>query len=336
MRELKWELAGGKIEKGETAFDAIVREIREELGMSITPVSVFGDTTYAYPDITVHLTVINANVSEGETKLLEHNAIAFIKPDEIDTFDLCPADKEILKKGFDLEKSVEPEIGRIRERLFSMAEKEFGEFSSKLMPTVEKQRIIGVRTPLLRAYARELYGTEDGERFLHSLPHKYFEEDNLHAFMLERVKEFPKSIEMVDKFLSYVDNWATCDQLSRKSFKKYPESTLGYVDKWLKSSETYKVRFAVGVLMTNFLGENFDESIPMRVAEIRSDEYYINMMRAWYFAEALVHRYDSVVKIIEEDVLDRWTHNKAIQKAMESRRISDEKKAYLKSLKVRK
>lgn len=333
-RELKWELAGGKIEKGETAFEAIVREIKEELGMSITPISVFGETTYAYPDVTIHLTVINASISEGEPQLMEHNAIAFVGVDEIGTIDLCPADREILENGLEREECTDCAVGRIRKKLFSMAEEGFSEFTLKLIPTIKAQNIIGIRTPILRSYAKELYGTADGEAFLNSLPHQYFEENNLHAFMLERVKEASKTMELLDEFLSYVDNWATCDQLSPKNLKKNPESTLKYVDKWLKSDDVYTVRFAVSVLMKNFLSEHFDEKFLTIVAAMRSKEYYVNMMRAWYFAEALVHQYDSAVKIIEAYAIDDWTHNKAIQKAIESRRIDNERKLYLRSLKV--
>lgn len=219
----------------------------------------------------------------------------------------------------------------IQKMLISMGEEKYKEFSSKLMPTVDKEKVIGVRTPALRAYAKKL---ENYESFLTRLPHEYFEENNLHAFLIEREKDFDRCIEKLDAFLPYVDNWATCDSMKPKALKKEPKKLLKHIKRWIKSKDVYAVRYAINLLMSFYLDENFDEGFLMMVKEAESEEYYINMMRAWYFATALAKRYDETVIYIENRLLDTWTHNKAIQKAVESLRISDEQKIYLKTLKI--
>lgn len=223
----------------------------------------------------------------------------------------------------------------IQQRLFSMQDEKFREFSSKLMPTVSPELVIGVRTPQLRSLAKELSKTPEGEAFISGLPHKYFEENNLHAFILAGMKDLGGLINEVNRFLPYVDNWATCDQMSPKLFKKRPPELYDEILNWLKSDKVYTVRFAVGMLMENYLDEGFSPEHPELVAELKSGEYYVDMMRAWYFATALAKRYDDVIPYIQERRLDVWTHNKAIQKAIESRRITPETKEYLKGLKVK-
>ena len=227
-------------------------------------------------------------------------------------------------------------IQEIREELFKLQDEKYRDFQSALTPTVDAKTAIGVRTPELRKYAKELVKREDVGEFLSDLPHKYFDENQLHAFILSEMKDFYECMEAVNRFLPYVDNWATCDQMSPKVFKKHKKELLSQVKKWLKSKETYTVRFAIRMLMVYFLDEDFDISYPGMVAKIRSDEYYINMMTAWYFATALAKQYDAILPFIEERKLDGWTHNKAIQKAVESYRITDEQKNYLRSLKVKK
>ena len=227
-------------------------------------------------------------------------------------------------------------IQEIREELFKLQDEKYRDFQSALTPTVDAKTAIGVRTPELRKYAKELVKREDVGEFLSDLPHKYFDENQLHAFILSEMKDFDECMEAVNRFLPYVDNWATCDQMSPKVFKKHKKELLSQVKKWLKSKETYTVRFAIRMLMVYFLDEDFDISYPGMVAKIRSDEYYINMMTAWYFATALAKQYDAILPFIEERKLDGWTHNKAIQKAVESYRITDEQKNYLRSLKVKK
>ena len=202
-----------------------------------------------------------------------------------------------------------------------------------IIPTVDPDSIIGVRTPALRSFAKELSKREDIDTFLNDLPHKYFEENQLHAFILSGMKDAAKAIELVDKFLPFVDNWATCDQMSPKVFKKHKDLLLEYTDKWIKSDLTYVKRFGIGMLMEHFLDEDFKTSYLTKVSKIRSDEYYVNMMIAWYFATALAKQYDATLPYIEKQKLDIWTHNKSIQKAVESYRITPEQKDYLKTLK---
>ena len=226
-------------------------------------------------------------------------------------------------------------VEEITNELFKMQDEKYRDFNSKLIPTVEKETMIGVRTPELRKYAKQLVKREDVGEFLYSVPHKYFDENQLHAFILTEIKDFGVCLEEVKSFLPYIDNWATCDQLSPKVFKKYRKELLTHIKEWIRSDKTYTVRFGIGMLMEHFLDEDFDLKYPAMVAEVRSEEYYINMMTAWYFATALAKQYERVLPFSENNKLDIWTHNKAIQKAVESYRITDEQKAYLKGLKVK-
>ncbi len=220
----------------------------------------------------------------------------------------------------------------IKQRLYEMRDENYRDFQSRLIPTINKETIIGVRTPELRTFAKELYKDPDVGVFLGSLPHESFDENQLHAFIISLGKDFPAAVSAVEKFLPYVDNWATCDQLSPKIFAKHKTELLTYIRNWLKCNHTYTVRFAVGMLMQHYLDEDFSEEYPRLVSEISSEEYYINMMTAWYFATAFAKQFDAVIPYFENRVLDKWTHNKAIVKATESRRITPEQKTYLKSL----
>ena len=219
--------------------------------------------------------------------------------------------------------------------LFRMRDADYALLQAKIIPTVAADRIIGVRTPALRAFAKALYKDRDKEDFLSCTPHQYFDENQLHAFVISLEKDFDKCIAEVDAFLPFIDNWATCDQLSPNAFKREPEKLLQYIQSWIKSDQTYTVRFAIGMLMQHFLDECFETGYADMVAEVRSEEYYINMMIAWYFATALAKQYERTVPYLEGRRLDGWVHNKAIQKSVESYRITDEQKAYLKTLKVR-
>jgi len=227
-------------------------------------------------------------------------------------------------------------LNEIRAELFKMQDMTYRDFNSKLIPTVDKESMIGIRTPDLRKYAKQLGKSSDVIEFLQNLPHKYFDENQLHAFIISEIKDFKNCIDEINRFLPYIDNWATCDQLSPKVFKKYHNELFEYIKDWLKSDKVYTLRFGIGMLMEHFLDEDFDILYPETVSKIRSGEYYINMMIAWYFATALAKQYESIIPFIENNSLDIWTHNKAIQKAVESLRISDEKKEYLKSLKIKK
>jgi len=218
--------------------------------------------------------------------------------------------------------------------LFRLRDPDYAQMQKRILSTVNEDRIIGVRTPQLRALAKTLYGSAETEAFLKTLPHPYFDEDQLHAFIISLEKDFDRCMAQVEAFLPFIDNWATCDQLSPKVFRREPDRLPAHIQKWLRSDHTYTVRFAVGMLMQHFLGENFRTAYADMAARIRSDEYYINMMRAWYFATALAKQYDAVLPYLEERRLDDWTHNKAIQKSVESCRITEERKAYLRTLRV--
>ena len=223
----------------------------------------------------------------------------------------------------------------IKDRLFQEKDDAYQVFQSKLSPTVDASYFIGVRTPALRNLAKEYAQRDDVGDFLKELPHKYFDENQLHAFILSRFKDYDSCMEECNIFLPYVDNWATCDQMSPKIFAKHKEELLKQVKIWLKSGHTYTVRFGIKMLMEHFLDADFNVAYPKMVAKIRSDEYYINMMIAWYFATALAKQYESILPFIEERKLDVWTHNKTIQKAIESYRITPKQKDYLRSLKIK-
>ncbi len=223
---------------------------------------------------------------------------------------------------------------QIRQRLFEMQDLGYRDFHAALIPNVEKEKIIGVRTPALRKYARELRGSAEAEEFLRELPHEFYDENNLHGMLISELKDYADCVAALDRFLPCVDNWATCDLTSPKVFKKHRAELLEDIRRWIASGETYTVRFGIEMLMTHFLDEDFKEEYLAWVAELRSEEYYVRMMQAWYFATALAKQYEAAVVTIEQKRLERWTHNKAIQKARESFRVSDERKAYLKTLKI--
>ena len=222
----------------------------------------------------------------------------------------------------------------IRDMLFAMQDAEYRAFQSALMPTVAKETVIGVRIPEIRKLAKSLAREGSACQFLQSLPHDYYEENNLHAFLIGQLADFEGTVAELERFLPYVDNWATCDSIAPKAFLKNPDLLLPKIEEWLSSDHPYTVRFASGLLMRHFLNERFSEIYPARIAKIRSDEYYVNMMIAWYFATALAKQYDAVIPYITEHRLSTWIHNKTIQKAVESCRITDAKKQFLRTLRV--
>lgn len=227
-------------------------------------------------------------------------------------------------------------LDEIRRELFGLQDVKYRDFQGKLLPTVDPERIIGVRTPELRKLAKQMAKREDIHLFLQALPHDYFDENQLHAFILSEMKDFPDCLKAVSEFLPFVDNWATCDQLSPKVFRKHLPELLAEIRRWLGSGETYAVRFGIGMLMEHYLGEAFEREYPEMVAAVNSEEYYVRMMAAWYFATALAKQYEAALPYLEERRLDPWTHNKTIQKAIESYRITPEQKEYLRSLRLRK
>ncbi len=221
----------------------------------------------------------------------------------------------------------------IRAALLSVGNETFRDFNAKLIPGVANNEVIGVKTPELKAMAKEFGKRPDIGDFLNDLPHRYFEEKQLHAFLIAQIKDFDGCLAAVERFLPFIDNWATCDQLSPAVFKRHSKALLPPIDRWIASGETYKIRFGILNLMRYFLDEDFDLAYPEKVAAIRSEEYYVNMMIAWYFATALAKQYEAVLPFLENNRLDLWSHNKAIQKARESYRITPEQKDYLKTLK---
>ena len=223
----------------------------------------------------------------------------------------------------------------VQTKLFELQDIKYRDFHTKLMPTIDKEKVIGVRTPALRAFAKEFGKTEEAKEFLKVLPHQYYEENNLHGLLIEQIKDYEGCLRELERFLPYIDNWATCDLLAVRIVKKHLDVFIKEVYRWIESKDTYTIRFGIGMLMRYYLEDYFDLEYPEKVASVQSEEYYVNMMRAWYFATALAKQYDNILPFIEERKLDVWTHNKTIQKAIESYRIAPEQKAYLKTLKVK-
>lgn len=226
-------------------------------------------------------------------------------------------------------------MDEIIDELFKMQDKKYQEFQSRLIPTRSSDTIIGVRTPELRKYAKELVKNNNYIDFVRKLPHKYFDENQLHAFIISEIKDYENCIEYINQFLPFVDNWATCDQMSPKVFKKNHEKLLNEIKIWIKSKDTYTLRFGIGMLMQHFLDVDFNPEYLEWVSNIKSEEYYVNMMISWFFATALAKQYVSAIPYIENKKLDTWCHNKTIQKSIESFRITAEQKDYLKSFKIK-
>ena len=223
----------------------------------------------------------------------------------------------------------------ILKTLFALQDLKYRDFQAKLMPTVDPETVIGVRTPELRRLAKEYAKTPESREFLKLLPHRYYEENNLHGFLLETVKDYGQAMEYVENFLPYINNWVTCDMVCPKVFGKHLPELLEKIRVWIASGETYTVRFGLGMLMRFYLDEAFRPEYLELAASLRSEEYYVNMMTAWYFATALAKQYGAALPYLQERRLDPWTHNKTIQKALESRRISEEQKTCLRALRIK-
>lgn len=222
----------------------------------------------------------------------------------------------------------------IRDELFARRDLSYRDFHASLMPNVPKERIIGVRTPILRRFAKEIRSETETAEFLRSLPHEYYEENNLHAFLVEQISDFDSALAETERFLPYIDNWATCDSFLPKAFRREKKRILPKIYEWVESSETYTVRYAIGLLLSLFLDDDFDKKYLELVCAVRSDEYYVRMMAAWYFATALTKQYEAAIPYMEEKRLEPWTHNKAISKACDSRRIPADAKEYLRTLRI--
>ena len=227
-------------------------------------------------------------------------------------------------------------ITNVQTHLFKLQDLKYRDFHAKLMPTVNKEKIIGVRTPALRVFAKKYGKTDEAKEYLQILPHQYYEENNLHGLLIEQIKDYDTCLEELERFLPYIDNWATCDMLAVKVVKKHLDKFIDEVYRWMESDHAYTIRFGISMLMRYYLEDAFQMEYPEKVAQIRSEEYYVNMMCAWYFATALAKQYDKILPFIEKQKLDVWTHNKTIQKAIESYRITPEQKEYLRGLKIKK
>ena len=217
--------------------------------------------------------------------------------------------------------------------LMKTKDDKYKSFQAKLVPNISVDTILGIRTPEMKNIAKELFNSNDYESFLNDLPHKYYEENLIHFFVISMIKDFDECIKKVEEFLPYVNCWPVSDQGSPKCFKRNHDKLLPYIKKWIKSKHVYTARFGIRMLMNEYLGDDFKEEYLDMVASVKGEDYYLKMMVAWYFATALAKRYDETVVYFENHKLDKWVHNKAIQKALESYRVTEEHKNYLKSLK---
>ena len=218
----------------------------------------------------------------------------------------------------------------IQKQLFELQDMAYRDFHSRLMPDIDKETVIGIRVPVLRKYAKSIVETELSEKFIKELPHRYYEENNLHMMLITGIKDYDRCLSEIERFLPYIDNWATCDFPAPKCFENHKEEWLPVIKRWIASGETYTIRYGIGMLMRLYLDEDFDPEYVRLVVGVKSDEYYVNMMIAWYMATALAKQWDAVIPYIEDHCMSDWVHRKTIQKAVESYRITDEQKEYLK------
>lgn len=222
----------------------------------------------------------------------------------------------------------------IKKELLKYQDKKYLDFTSKLIPNVDKKNIIGVRLPDIKIIAKKIYLNEDYQKFLDSLPHKYHEENLIHIFIINLIKDYDKCIKEIEKFLPYINNWAVCDSLKPKVLKKNKKDLINFVNKYIKSKHPYSIRYAISILMNHFLEEDYNPKYLKLVSNIKHDDYYVKMMMAWYYSVALVKQYEDTIKYLENKKLDRFVHNTTIQKAIDSYRINDDKKEYLRKLRV--
>lgn len=325
-RGLLWEFVGGKVEPGETPQQALIRECKEELDITVRPGPVYMELVHVYPDLTVRLILFLADIAAGTPTMLEHNDIRWIRTTQIDEFDFCPADTDILSKLKTIDTALQC-------RMMCFADVGYKLFQCSLMPGVDPNKVIGVRMPVLRKIAKEFSCTDAAASFLDQLPHKYYEENNLHGILISKMQDFDTAITALDQFLPYVDNWATCDLIAPKAFRNHSADLMVHVQRWLSCDHTYTVRFALGTLMRFFLSEDNCHSALKLAASVKHEDYYVNMMVSWLFATALALQCDAAIPFLTEHKLSAWIHNKTIQKAIESYRIPHDRKAFLKSLK---
>ena len=225
-------------------------------------------------------------------------------------------------------------MNSLQKQLFELQDLKYRDFHSKLLPGIDKEKIIGIRTPQLRKFAKEFAKTKEADLFLQDLPHTYYEENNLHMMLVSWMKDYGACLKEVRRFLPYIDNWATCDLPLPKCFEKHKTELLPEIQSWIMDTHTYTIRYGIGVLMRLYLDEAFLPEFPELVAQVRSEEYYVNMMIAWYMATALAKQWETIIPYIEQKKLPEWVHRKTIQKAVESYRITPEQKAYLKTFRT--
>lgn len=221
---------------------------------------------------------------------------------------------------------------KVEQDLFEMQDLKYREFHSRLMPGIDKETIIGIRMPVLRKFTREFAKTPEAECFLRDLPHRYYEENNMHMMIVSWIKDYGMCLAELERFLPYVNNWATCDLPAPKCFAKHKEELLPEIRRWIASEKTYTIRYGIDMLMNFYLDEDFSPEYLKLAADVRSEEYYVNMMIAWYLATALAKQWEATIPYLEERRLPEWIHRKTIQKAIESYRITPEQKVYLRSL----
>lgn len=323
-RGLLWEFVGGKVEPGETKDQALKRECMEELQIEVDVYEPFMELVHEYPDLTVRLTLLNASIRSGTPTLLEHNAIRWITTAQIDSLEFCPADVEILR-------ALKTVDGFLHARLYALRDEKYKAFFERLLPGVDKNRLIGVRVPALRRIAKDMTD-EHKATFLTELPHRYYDENVLHAILINSHRDFDQVIDRLNSFLPCVDNWAVCDSISPEVFRKNHERLYPHVLKWLHSEHIYTVRFAVNMLMKHYLEEDYRPEHMYLIAAVPQDAYYVSMAAAWYVATALAKQYRDAEALLKSNALPAATHNRAIRKALESRLISRETGMYLRSL----
>lgn len=333
-RGLLWEFVGGKVEPGETKKEALIRECKEELDIGISVGRQVMAVTHTYPDITIQLTLFESYILSGEPKLLEHCDLKWITVGEIANYEFCPADEVILNWLKSTPHRALNEVQtEIQGRLFAACDEEYKRFHSKLIPNIMQERIIGVRMPQIKKLAKIFAAGENTEDFIKALPHDFYEENNIHGMMIARESEYEKLVSLLDAFLPFVDNWATCDSIRPKLFAKRPKKLPAQLRQWIMAGDTYTVRFGMEMLMAYYLDDAFEPVYLDWVAVVHSNEYYVQMMQAWYFATALAKQWQHAIVYLENKKLDAQVHRKTIQKALESNRLSEQRKAYLRTLK---
>ncbi len=320
-RALLWEFVGGKVEPGETKPQALIRECREELGIEVGVGEMFMEVIHEYPDITVRLTLFNAWILAGEPQLLEHNDLLWLTTAQIPDYSFCPADRDILQ-------ALQTIDTRLQAQLFSFRDEGYKRFILKLTPGLDPSSVLGVRVPAIRSIAKRL-----SLRDLGPLPHRYYEENLLHAISISAIQDAEATIHALDEFLPHVNNWAICDTLSPKAFQNRPAQAEDAVARWFSSDHPYTVRFAIGVRMKYYLDDGFSEQHFSHIRNACCEEYYINMMVAWYFATALAKRFEQTLEWLRANPLPKWTMQKTLQKARESFRLSAAQKNILNELK---